>query len=702
VLGGLEVQIDTTNYSYPDGAALETLLSFRNDRTTTNTSLLCEAATVDMTWPVVPGENVILYRNNGTTARLDDFAPFSQVVLDGDNVSVAPMHGLSSYGALPFFALEVGRGNTSSADASLSASTVGAVFSVGWSGTWELRVEHRGNRVRVRVLVPNLCSVLLPGEGFRLARVLWVPFGAGAATGALAGVTGAAPASTNATTTTSLRTRVDASNLHRRIIIQYKVPRKQDGTLQGALTSSFTSSLGPFTPLSNHGQTQHIAWIAAAGLDAWWLDAGWFIGSDCENEGSFPQGIGNWILPASASVNATLFPEGIGPLATAATAAGLRAIVWFDPEVAYQGTFIFNSTYRLPICLTLPTSDGRRIPGSIVDLGNPDALAYLLQYSSDAVEQFGLNVFRVDINAWANVPGENWPPAISTCWDIADSAGGGGSGAATQQRRGMSEVKYITNLYSYWDTLTSQFKDRDLFLDNCAGGGRRIDLETLSRSIPLWRHDGPNTPEAAQAMTMGISAFAPISGSGVTSSLAGSEGPEFDVSPYNWRSAGAAAKVVGWGVAAWESVMGNPALLQLLRAAQAETTRIREITITGDYYPLTDIGLDPTAFAAYQFHTAAAGYALVFRRPLAPEGMTLKLRAVDPSAPYTLRFYRNYTLAANGTMCAPGSRLRSGLELRLPWGLPRPTVEVLTTLTEPSAGESLLIEYFRDTHNQCV
>jgi alpha-galactosidase len=33
-----------------------------------------------------------------------------------------------------------------------------------------------------------------------------------------------------------------------------------------------------------------------------------------------------------------------------------------------------------------------------------------------------------------------------------------------------------------------------LFIDNCASGGQRIDLETCARSIPLWRTDGTIGP----------------------------------------------------------------------------------------------------------------------------------------------------------------------------------------------------------------
>ena len=47
--------------------------------------------------------------------------------------------------------------------------------------------------------------------------------------------------------------------------------------------------------------------------------------------------------------------------------------------------------------------------------------------------------------------------------------------------------RYILGLYSLWDRILSAHPG--LMIDDCSSGGRRIDLETLSRSFPLWRSD---------------------------------------------------------------------------------------------------------------------------------------------------------------------------------------------------------------------
>lgn len=123
-------------------------------------------------------------------------------------------------------------------------------------------------------------------------------------------------------------------------------------------------------------------------------------------------------------------------------------------------------------------------------------------------------------------------------------------------------------------------------------------------------------------------------------------------------------------------------LLALARAAVAETARTRQRAIEGDYFPLSTIGSEPTAFAAYQFHrragearSTADGFAVVFRRPLAPEVTSLKLLALSAAANYSISFFVNYSLAARKEVSG-GALLGAGL------ALPR-----------LRANESVLIEY---------
>ena len=46
-------------------------------------------------------------------------------------------------------------------------------------------------------------------------------------------------------------------------------------------------------------------------------------------------------------------------------------------------------------------------------------------------------------------------------------------------------MKHVAGLYEFLDALLAARPH--LLVDNCAGGGRRMDLEMLKRSVTFWR-----------------------------------------------------------------------------------------------------------------------------------------------------------------------------------------------------------------------
>lgn len=173
----------------------------------------------------------------------------------------------------------------------------------------------------------------------------------------------------------------------------------------------------------------------------------------------------------------------------------------------------------------------------------------------------------------------------------------------------------------------------------CFAAGRRIDLETLSRAIPLWRSDYAGDPESAQVETMGLSHFAPISAGAV-----------FGWDPYTWRSSGVVGKTISWGQRGWETLMANASALLMLKAAAEETRRIRPIALLGDYYALTAATYQQDSWAAYQFHcqtgcgAGPVGIAYLFRRPQATTDVfSLVLQNLESSALYNLTVSTSYS-----------------------------------------------------------
>ncbi len=112
-----------------------------------------------------------------------------------------------------------------------------------------------------------------------------------------------------------------------------------------------------------------------------------------------------------------------------------------------------------------------------------------------------------------------------------------------------------------------------------------------------------------------------------------------------------------------------------LRAAQAETVRLRPLAIFGDFYPLSPISSSDGGCAAWQHHCDGravcggpeiVGAIHVFRRPDAmatPASCAVSPFAILNAATYSTRFYYDFSLAHETSM--NGAAL-SNLQVSLP------------------------------------
>ena len=182
---------------------------------------------------------------------------------------------------------------------------------------------------------------------------------------------------------------------------------------------------------------------------------------------------------------------------------------------------------------------------------HPAAREYLTKYLIEVIRQYRLDWLRIDYNI------DPLP-----FWQFLDNQ--------DPDRVGMAEIRYIEGLYRMWDDLRAAHPH--LAIDNCASGGRRIDLETMSRSMPLWRSDNtcdmldkkPETvlPAAIknQMMTAGLSRYVPFSTCG-----------QMGASPYLFRSG------MNAGISFCEDCRPADYPRDLLSQAIAEAKRVRTV-----------------------------------------------------------------------------------------------------------------------------
>jgi alpha-galactosidase len=199
--------------------------------------------------------------------------------------------------------------------------------------------------------------------------------------------------------------------------------------------------------------------------------------------------------------------------------------------------------------------------------------------------------------------------------------------ADAPNRQGMAEIRYVEGLYRLWDDL--RLRHPGLMIDNCASGGRRIDLETISRSYPLWRSDtqccGKAMPVQDQVQTAGLSLYVPLHAAGC-----------WGVDPYCFRSVATMGTHFCGDLARWPAAEA--------RRAIAEMKALRPLYLA-DFYPLLEINTNEHAWCAWQFDRPelGRGFAMVFRRAQS-EYVTaeIALHGLDAKANYEVILAETY------------------------------------------------------------
>ena len=341
-----------------------------------------------------------------------------------------------------------------------------------------------------------------------------------------------------------------------------------------------------------------------------WLDAGWYEGAGGPS-GSWWNSVGSWVADKER------FPRGLKPLADATHSIGAKFMVWFEPERVFDGSLLMKEH---PEWL-LKVYAGN----NLLDLGNKEALEWLCEYIGDFIQENGIDYYRQDFNM-----------PIDCYWEKYDEP----------NRIGMKEIHHIEGLYAYWDYLLERFPG--LMIDNCASGGRRIDLETTSRSIPLWRTDYQyGEVNGYQCHTYALNFFLPLHGTGT-----------YGMDSYGVRSSMSSATVCNWEITSQRVTIPG------MKSVMQQFVELRPYYLE-DYYPLTGLQdhTPDTVWLAYQLNRPSddTGIVMAFRRKdnQQPE-IEVQLRGLQSEATYEVT-----NVDTKEVFSMTGEALMAGLKLRL-------------------------------------
>ena len=473
----------------------------------------------------------------------------------------------------------------------------GYIFAIGWTGQWKCQISRANDSITFKSKIEDTFFRLMPGEKIRTSSVVIMPYKCDVA---------------------------DSHNKWRRLVKEnFSLIGKEGRDQNGPLCA------GIWGGMKTQSVLDRIETIKknAVPFEYIWMDAGWY-GIDTkptpdEFEGDWGCHTGDW------RVSPLVHPNGLKDVSKAVHDAGMKFLLWFEPErvIRTTPTAVNHPEYFL-------SSDNPYDDNRLLNLGNEEAWKYCFETLSKLIEELNIDCYRQDFN---------FPPLAY--WRKNDDP----------DRKGITEIKHINGMYRLWDELLKKFPN--LIIDNCASGGRRIDIETLRRSIPLWRSDlqcpANYDIEGSQCHNQNFNLWMPYSGTG--------SGRSYD--EYRIRSAYAAALTTNYSYSERENFCDTEEKVNFIKRYTEEYLKVRPF-FSEDFYPLTELSEKLDVWCAMQLNRPDKndGIIEVFRRENAPyETACFVLRGLDESADYL------FTDADGGEFTVSGKELmENGFKINIP------------------------------------
>lgn len=220
---------------------------------------------------------------------------------------------------------------------------------------------------------------------------------------------------------------------------------------------------------------------AALGVELFVLDAGWYPGGAASAD--FTTGLGTW------AVDTRRFPGGLGPLGDHARSLGMKFGLWVEPEHVDTSNVDRTGLARERF---LATTGGRYNPGvknenadsAQICLADAEARNWVLAQLVEFIDEARPDYLKWDNNYWINCDRTN-------------------HGHGTQD----GSFGHVEGLYSLLAALRARFPD--LLIENCSGGGHRLDLGMLRYTDAGWMDDDTGPSAHVRHNLQGLGAVFP-------------------------------------------------------------------------------------------------------------------------------------------------------------------------------------------------
>lgn len=208
------------------------------------------------------------------------------------------------------------------------------------------------------------------------------------------------------------------------------------------------------------------------GVEIFVIDDGWFKGRINDKAG-----LGDW------TVDKNKFPGGLQPMIEKINAMGLDFGIWIEPEMVNPNSDLYRAhpdwVFHYP---NRTRHEGRN--QLMLNLAREDVYQYLYKSFSTLLRENNIKYIKWDMNKSLTDPGFPSAPA--------------------EEQRSV-RIKYVENLYRLLETLRSEFPD--VWFENCASGGGRVDLGMMARTDFSWASDNTDPVERTFIQYAFLNAF---------------------------------------------------------------------------------------------------------------------------------------------------------------------------------------------------
>jgi alpha-galactosidase len=314
-----------------------------------------------------------------------------------------------------------------------------------WSGSWQFALERRGEQLHVTASFPPIAVTVSPERPLEQPHTFFGMFA---------------------------HSRLDEAGALREFIMR---GIRHGRPIQPLVT--FNTWYGYGTRIDEQAMVSEMERAAAAGIELFVIDAGWWSGAGANGRFDFESGLGAW------TVDSERFPSGLKALAEQAHNLGMKFGLWLEPE---HVSFSMVNQGGLADEEWLATREGEYgAPSSaLICLGVKAAREWMLQRLVELMEEVRPDYLKWDNNFWINCDRDGH--------DHGPEDG---------------NMAHVQGLYEILAELRSRYPD--LLIENVSGGGARLDFGMLAYTDVGWMNDRTTPSTQVRHDFEGLSAAFP-------------------------------------------------------------------------------------------------------------------------------------------------------------------------------------------------